>query len=586
MILSLKKHFHKNKGKLLTIILLLTFIIFHLYLISQTFLIDKYGNIRSTITGYGDIPLHLTQITKFAFQNPINLGEPIFYGQRLDYSFLINLLSGLILRITGNFSFSVLAPAFLFAACNIILAFWIYQKFLKNNLLAYLSVLLFYLGSGFGALIYIQKALDNKLNPAQFINYLIQNNITTVVRFDSKYPAQNIDFGAPLSLVFLHQRAFFMGFFGFLICVLFLILMSKNNSLKFASIFAGISFGLLPLAHTHSFIVMSITIFSFMVVSILKKDFAYLRKLLIAVIIGVVIAAPQIIYLTVGNSALTQSAGFIVPRLGWMVPPTIGAIAYPSGQLPTMLSFSFLQFLLLNFGVILPTFLICVIKIFIKRNLFAKTNSMLIFSFALSGLLLFSLVQIIKLQPWDFDDNKLLVYFQFFSIPMILLVIKNVFEHKKITGIFIAAVFITLALFSGIIDMLPRLAMTPDTLPVIFALDSQSMANYIKTAIPQNELILTGTDHRNPVDALAGRPVLVGYPGWLWSRGINYSTRAEEVSHFYAFPSRGNPLLKEFNIRYVLLDNQTVSNFKADKQVFDNNFPIIYHTGQYTLYKI
>jgi len=586
MITFLKNYLSHNKEKLPTIILLLTFIIFHLYLISQTFLIDKYGNIRSTITGYGDIPLHLTQITKFAFQNPINLGEPIFYGQRLDYSFLINLLSGFILRITGNFSFSVLAPAFLFAACNIILVFWIYQKFLKSNLLAYLSVLLFYLGSGFGALIYVQKALDNKLNLSQFINYLIQNNITTVVRFDSKYPAQNIDFGAPLSLVFLHQRAFFMGFFGFLVCLLFLILLSRNTRLKFASIFAGISFGLLPLAHAHSFIAMSVTIFSFMVVFLLKKDFAYLKKLLTAAIIGIVIATPQIIYLTMGNSALTQATGFIVPRLGWMVPPTIGSITYPFGQLPSMFSFSFLQFLLLNFGIILPAFLVCIVKICLKRNIITKTNSLIVFSFALSGLMLFLIVQIIKFQPWDFDDNKLLVYFQFLAIPLILLVIKNIYSRMKTVGILIAMLFVTLALFSGVIDMIPRLAMTSDTLPVIFALDARDMANYIRATIPQNELILTGTDHRNPVDALAGRPVLVGYPGWLWSRGINYTKREEEVSHFYAFPSEDNPLLKEFNIHYVLLDNQTIVDFKANKQTFDKVFLIIYHLGQYTLYKI
>ena len=141
---GLKKYFIKNNAlsffmeKVLATGFLLAFIFFHLYLISQTFLIDRYGNIRSTITGYGDIPLHLTQITKFAFQNPLNLGEPIFYGQKLDYPFLINLISGLMLRVSGNFSFSVLAPVFIFASCNIIFVFWIYKKFLKEQLISLL----------------------------------------------------------------------------------------------------------------------------------------------------------------------------------------------------------------------------------------------------------------------------------------------------------------------------------------------------------------------------------------------------------------------------------------------------------------
>ena len=584
MILFFKNHL--SKEKILIAILLIIFILFHLYLISQTFLIDDFGNIRSTITGYGDIPLHLTQITKFAFQNPINLGEPIYFGQKIDYPFLINLVSGILLRITGNFSFSVLLPSFIFAACNIILVFWIYKKFLKNNLLAYISLLLFYLGSGFGALTYLQKAFTDKLNPMQFINYLIQNNITTVVKFDSKYPIQNIDFGAPLSLVFLHQRAFFMGFFGFLIFLLLLILMIRKTKLKLISILAGISFGLLPLMHTHSFIAATIIIFSFILVSLIKRDFTHLKYLLIATLIGIIIAIPQLIYLTTANSALTQTAGFIIPRLGWMVPPTIGSITYPINGLPTIFSFSFVQFLLINFGIILPAFLVCFAKIIYKKNLLTKNNSLMVFSFAVSGLMLFLVVQLIKLQPWDFDNNKLLVYFQFFAIPLILFVIKNIFDHKKITGIVIAVCFITLALFSGTIDMIPRLAMTKTTLPIIFATDAQLMANHIKRVVPQNELILTGTDHRNPVDALAGRPVLVGYPGWLWSRGINYSEREVEIENFYKYPSINNSLIKEFNIHYVLLDNQTIVNFKADKQTFDRNFPIIYYSGQYTLYKI
>ncbi len=575
----------KFKEKILTFIFLLAAIFFHLYLISQTFLIDKYGNIRSTITGYGDIPLHLTQITKFAFQNPLNLGEPIFYGQKLDYPFLINLISGLMLRVTNNFSFSVLFPAFVFAACNIILVFWVYKQFLKNNLLASLSLLLFYLGSGFGALPYIQTALNNKLNLEQFINYLIQNNVTTVVKLDAKFPAQSIDFGAPLSLVFLHQRAFFMGLFEFLILLLLIIILQNSRS-RLIPFLAGLSFGLLPLSHTHSFVVASIMLFSFMIISFVKKDFVYLKRLVIVAAVGTIISIPQLIYLTTASSALTQAAGFVVFRFGWMAPPTIGSVIFPTGQLPTIFSFSFLQFLLINFGIILPTFLVCVIKIFLKRKTFTKDNLIIVFAFTLSGALLFLIVQLIKFQPWDFDDNKLLVYFQFFAIPIILLVIKNIFEHKKIAGIFIMTTFIVLALFSGVIDMIPRLTMTENTLPVIFAQDAVQMANYIKTNIPQNELILTGTDHRNPVDALAGRPVLVGYPGWLWSRGINYSVREQEVSNFYFLPTKDNPLLKEFPVKYVLLDNQTISDFKANQQTFDNDFKMLYHIGQYTLYKL
>jgi len=62
--------------------------------------------------------------------------------------------------------------------------------------------------------------------------------------------------------------------------------------------------------------------------------------------------------------------------------------------------------------------------------------------------------------------------------------------------------------------------------------------------------------------------------------------REQEVSNFYFLPTKDNPLLKEFPVKYVLLDNQTISDFKANQQTFDNDFKMLYHIGQYTLYKL
>ena len=48
--------------------ILAALILAQLYLITQTFWVSADGSVHSSIEGYGDIPLHLTQISKFAFQ--------------------------------------------------------------------------------------------------------------------------------------------------------------------------------------------------------------------------------------------------------------------------------------------------------------------------------------------------------------------------------------------------------------------------------------------------------------------------------------------------------------------------------------
>lgn len=560
------------------------FVFFHIFLISQTFVIDNVGNIRSTITGYGDIPLHLTQVTKFAFEKSINFGEPIFYGERLRYPFLINLISGLLLKTTGNFSFSIHFPSFSLAALSILIIFFIYKNFLKNGFLSYLSVLLFFLGSGLGGFDYIKNAFDNKLNISEFINYIIQDHITTVVRLDAKYPLQNIDFGSPISLVFLHQRTFLLGLFGFAVYLGSIMLIKHHQKSKSLFIIAACFFGLLPLMHTHSFIAAGITTLSFIIVAIFKKNFGYAKRIITIGVIGGLIALPQLIHL-LEPKALGETTNFFAFRLGWMIPPTIGSVVYPQGEIPTILSSSFIQFLWINFGIILPAFIFSILIILLNKTI-TRFNNMLIFSFTLSGLALFIIVQLIRFQPWDFDNNKILVYFQFFAIPLILFTIKNIYLKRKILGTFIAITLVTLSLFSGILDMIPRIAAPNKSLPIIFDKDSKIMASYIRQNIPEKDLILTGTGHRNLVASLTGRPVIVGYPGWLWSRGINYGERESEVKNFYLNPLKSNTLVKKYPIKHILLSNQEIYDFGAKKYLFDQNFKKTYTIGEFTLYKI
>src|SRR3989339_734151 len=117
-----------SPGFIFVFVILALMIFVHLYLISKTLVIDNENNIRTAYAGYGDIPLHLTQITKFAHGQLDNLSEPIYLGEKIKYPFIINLISGLFLRFTGALRFSVLLPVMFFAAGNIFFLFLIYKK--------------------------------------------------------------------------------------------------------------------------------------------------------------------------------------------------------------------------------------------------------------------------------------------------------------------------------------------------------------------------------------------------------------------------------------------------------------------------
>jgi hypothetical protein len=268
-----------------------------------------------------------------------------------------------------------------------------------------------------------------------------------------------------------------------------------------------------------------------------------------------------------------------------MSEPTIGSVTYPSGN-PSGLEkiIPFLKFTWINFGVILPMLLAVFFFALLSENFRRKYPWTL--HMALTAVLFFALVQLIRFQPWDYDNNKLLVFFQFFAAPALVAFFIWLMEHKKTLGASALIVFFLLGTHSGFMDIIPRLLVPEKRSPVIFDKNAVALADYVRKNIKPNEMILTGSTHLNPISSLAGRPVLVGYPGWLWTRGLDYSKRENDIKSFYADPEKKNFVLDLYNVKHILLDPQTTIDWKADKTLFDKSFQIEFASPNYNLYKV
>lgn len=574
--------------KYFPILVLFVLIAFHLNLINKTFSQDRQGNFRAASAGYGDIPFHMTQISKFAFQNAINFNEPIYDGEKLRYPFAINLISGLILRYTNNWPIAMHLPAMGFMVAGIILTFFAYRSFLKSQTGAVIAIIIFLLGSGFGTNYLLKNYSQSSAKlSGGFFEYIVATTASTATKWDAVYPDQNIAWGSPLSLVFLHQRTFFLGFFMFsLFWYLLWYWIRTPGSIK-TPIFLGLIVGLTPFSHYHSFIAMLVvlTVIGFYEI-FLKRKIKLLSQLLFMGLIILVLAIPQILYFVEGKNNLTFSQdSFIQFRLGWMSQPTIGSILFNPNSSSSLSHFlSFVNFLWINFGVVLPMFLISLIVAIKSKNFRKRFNPILILS--TSAIVLFLLVQIIRFQPWDYDNNKILIYFQFFAAPVIVAFFIWISAYRKKVGVILLTVFTIIAVHSGIVDQIPRFAVKTENTPVIFNEDAILLSDFIRNYTPENTKIITSSTHLNPVASLVGRPVYVGYPGWLWTRGIDYVQREQSLRGFYANPFfiSNNPYL--LDAEYVLLDPSAIYDWKASKEKFDAQFTRIFSNNSYSLYKI
>jgi hypothetical protein len=191
---------------------------------------------------------------------------------------------------------------------------------------------------------------------------------------------------------------------------------------------------------------------------------------------------------------------------------------------------------------------------------------------------------LVQFQPWDFDDNKLLIYFLFFAAPLMVWALKYSLRNYHKIFVTILILISILITFSGIFDIYHRLKIAKQDLPVVFNGEDIKLADYIRSNIDENVLILTGTSHKNPVDSLAGRKVLLGYGGWLWTRGINYGKRQKEIADFFKSPTRESSLFRDYPIGYILYDESVKVQFGANSASLDKLFDRVYESGEYILY--
>jgi hypothetical protein len=479
----------RNISVTLTVIFLTVFISLHIDIISKTLRIDSDRSMYTTFEGYGDVPIHLSQITKFAYESSFsNLNEPLFYGNLVQYHFLINFIRGMVFKLTGNLLFSFLWPLYVLAAANIILVFLIYKKILEKNSWSIAALLIFFLGAGLTA----WRTIISYESRTTFFLY-------------AKYPDQPTVFGSPMTSAFTVQQSFFIGMFLFLVLIWFLLYLRDKDSHK-AIIVAGLAYGWLPLAHTHAFVAASAVLFVSLILNLGKKTRAYLVKLISITAIGVIVAVPQLVFLMATKKAVGTHSDFAMFRFGWMVQPAPGSINFASIESVSPWSWEYVHFLFVNFGAILPLVILATTLLIIYYRKIKKENAYPVIVFGITAALLFLSVQFIKFQPWDFDDNKILNYFLFFFAPFLIWLVLYFFRnYRRLRG---GAVIVVLLLTipTGVIDLAYHVAYPRNQLLRIFSAESSAVADYTIANIREEDLVLSSTTFMNPVMSLAGRP--------------------------------------------------------------------------------
>jgi hypothetical protein len=345
--------------------------------------------------------------------------------------------------------------------------------------------------------------------------------------------------------------------FSLTLCILIYIL-SKTKikvqiSLKLVlkvillSIFAA----LLPLIHFHSFIALIIICAVLFVYNIKNYKF----YLTFAAVTGLL---SFIVWSAFYSKGITESP--ISIRLGWMANKE-------------NLDVNFIYFWILNWGMFLPLAIIGTIAFKLYKN-----------SLVMSGVVLFTVCNLVLFQQYDWDNSKILIYaYLFLTIPVIK-TLSWLISKNMTVKLFTILLFLTLV-FSAFVDSY-RLYNNKKLAHELYSKESLDTAKTINAVINSGDVVLTGLNHNNLVAGHTKGQILAGYPGWLWSYGFDYISVTDDVKAMYQGKDSNLSLFNKYSIKYILVGPSERSIKGFNQEFFDFNFKPIIENNTYTFYKV
>ncbi len=543
--LDLKSRFHKLSWKLFFLFIGVFIPIFG-YLAFQLLTFNNGRYFVQPLHSYGDISLHLSIISSFAFGNNFPPESPILSGTKISYPFLIDFITAIFVNpLSLRFDQAVALVGVLMMAASIILLAYFSLKVTGNKLAACLVLILFFFNGGLGFLHFINDLQTSNLNFFQFIQVLPRDY--TALK-DLGYFWINV-----VISMFLPQRSFLLGLpVSLLILYIFWDLSERFDTRKFSLGILLTSF--LPIMHAHSLIALAPFLLWLTIRIILRNR----NKLSIIFIFGFIGLA--IIFL-LSKIFLEQSGNpfsLMKYQLGWMA---------PKGEV--------ISFYIKNFG-----FNLLLIPVAILLGL--KKHRKLAY-FAAVGQLWFILPSLFIFQPWDFDNTKFFIYWYLSSIFILAYLLSQLISKRQITYVILVSTIVYLVSFAGFLDII-RLISSSGTSYEIYSPQAIKLAKFVRSNTKKEAVFLSVDKFDNPVVALSGRKVLVGYHGWLWTYGLNYQQRETDVRSMLA--GQGDQdLFKKYNISHIILFENEQESYVINEDYL-NQYTLIYNQDGYKIYQI
>lgn len=538
---------------------------------SRAVIQDEAGLSTGLLNNFGDLPFHLSVITSFALGNNFPPEDPTYAGVRFTYPFISDFVSAVFVRCGADLRESMFIENYLLGLAFVGLVHRWALIMLRDRLAAIITPLIVLLNGGMGWTLLFEKAGSNEGGLFGALANLPPS--FTVI------PETTWRWGNAISALLVPQRGFLMGLP--LAVIAFtqwwiatdkrppqtpekpkkirkqkdLLWQDQLQHTRFPlntrrMIAAGVAAGLLPLVHAHSFVVVMAMAGCLALLQIRWREW------IAFFVTASVIAIPQLLWSTM-HSAVDASS-FFAWEVGW-----------DHGQENPV------YFWFKNTGVFIPLLLTAVL---LKDRDYIVPRRVLIFFLPFT--LCFIVPNFLKMAPWIWDNIKVLYYWWLASSPLVAILLARLWQQGMTRRVIAGVLFVCVTL-AGALDV-AGIAMRSVKYQV-FDPDGLRFAELVKAQTAPRSLIVHAPVHNTPV-FLTGRRSLMGYPGHIWTHGLQFVQREGEIKRIYLGAPDAEQLIAKYGIEYLVVGPQERVVTTVNDQ-FINRFQKVGEVGEYKLYK-
>ena len=487
---------------------------------------------------WGDWSQHLGDVTSFAYGDNFPPTHPRFAGHPLSYHYLTSVTVAAMVRFGMTPIQALPFHSFVFLSLLTLGLFAFARRLSGDSTAAALATVLFLIGGGLGWGLSVRDALATS-HPLQALWAHPWNR--------AAQEAANFRWKDIVFAYLVPQRAVLYGLPLGMVATTLLLEGGKEGGWR-PFVLAGIATGLLPLAHLGTMLALAL-ITPFLVLAFPRRGWvAYFA-------VWAALSEPVFLSQQGGGGALR----FIHLQIGWIAKPD-----------------PWWFFWLKNLGAFVPL----LVWALFDRDALPRAHARFLWAF----IPVFVIANLVVFQPWDWDNTKVFLYWYLAGCVFVGASLVRMVRREGVVVKIAAATLVATLIFSGLLAQLDQ-ALGHDRLLMLTAREME-VAQAVREQTPPHALFLAGLQHNHPVAMLGGRRVVMSYPGWMWSQGIDASQREKDVRAMYALSPEGVEKMAELRVNDVVIGPWERDHFHPDEAAFAARFRRVIDMPPYAVYEV